>query len=326
MSVRTTLALSLAALWAASPAAQAQEKSGKQVVEQVCAKCHATGVDGAPKIGDKAAWSKRAERGLSSLTQNALAGIRKMPAHGGQPDLSDTDIRRAIAYMVNQSGGQWVEPVNKSKRPGPRSGEQVVKMQCIKCHGTGVNGAPKIDDRAAWAPRLTQGLDATVRSAANGHGAMPARGGLANLTDEELRGAILYMLYPAGASLKPRDEAAPADPNHKSVGGMDVYLGIAPAATAPVKGAHPTGRGYYYVNITVRDTASKDYVKDAQVEARAASPVAGGDTKKLARETTGGATSYGNFFRMEGAEPYTITVKVQRPKEQPVEASFQFHP
>ncbi|HXM80704.1 MAG TPA: c-type cytochrome [Burkholderiales bacterium] len=82
---------------------------------------------------------------------------------------------------------------------GERSGEQIVKMQCAKCHQTGVSGAPRVDDRAAWALRMKQGLDATVRSAIRGHGAMPARGGMADLTDTELRAAILYMFYPAGS-------------------------------------------------------------------------------------------------------------------------------
>ena len=80
-----------------------------------------------------------------------------------------------------------------------RSGEQIVKGQCAACHEKGLHGAPRIDDRAAWIPRLKNGLDATVRSAINGHGSMPARGGMANLTDAELRAAILYMFYPAGA-------------------------------------------------------------------------------------------------------------------------------
>ena len=80
-----------------------------------------------------------------------------------------------------------------------RSGEQVVKAQCVKCHGTGVNGAPKIGDQAAWRPRLKNGVDATVRSAIHGHGKMPARGGMADLTDPEVRAAILYMFNPAGA-------------------------------------------------------------------------------------------------------------------------------
>lgn len=81
-----------------------------------------------------------------------------------------------------------------------RSGEAIVKMQCAKCHQAGLGGAPKIDDRAAWAQRMKNGLDATVRSAIRGHGAMPARGGMADLTDAELRAAILYMFYPAGGA------------------------------------------------------------------------------------------------------------------------------
>ena len=52
---------------------------------------------------------------------------------------------------------------------------------------------------AAWRPRLKNGLDNTVRSAINGHGNMPARGGMANLTDPELRAAILYMFNPGAA-------------------------------------------------------------------------------------------------------------------------------
>ena len=60
---------------------------------------------GAPKIGDKKAWTKRASQGLTSLTKSALQGIRQMPPHGGNPNLTDTEIERAITYMVNQSGG-----------------------------------------------------------------------------------------------------------------------------------------------------------------------------------------------------------------------------
>ena len=92
-------------------------------------------------------------------------------------------------------------------QPRERSGAEIVKAQCVNCHGTGLHGAPKIDDRAAWTQRMKYGVDATVRSAINGHGSMPARGGMANLTDAELRAAILYMFYPAGA--KPRTHATP---------------------------------------------------------------------------------------------------------------------
>lgn len=169
------------------------DRSGKEVVDHVCAACHATGKDGAPKIGDHKAWEAREKRGLSALTATALEGVRKMPPHGGSLSLNDVEIKRAITYMVNQSGGSWQEPLDRRHLPADRTGEQIVKMQCVKCHGEGVGGAPRIGDRNAWIPRLKPGLDVVVRSAINGHGGMPARGGMADLTDAELRSAIIYM-------------------------------------------------------------------------------------------------------------------------------------
>jgi len=184
------LALALAAL--AAPAG-ATDMSGKEVVDTTCSKCHAEGLNGAPKIGDATAWKKRASQGLESLTQHALLGIRKMPPHGTNFALSDIEIQRAITYMVNRSGGRWTEPISKSELPAERSGEQVVATQCHKCHEAGLNGAPHIGVSSEWAPRLAHGLDALVRSAINGHGGMPARGGMTDLTDSELRHAIIYM-------------------------------------------------------------------------------------------------------------------------------------
>jgi cytochrome c5 len=65
-----------------------------------------------------------------------------------------------------------------------------------------VNGAPKIGDKEDWIPRLKPGLDIVVRSAINGHGAMPPRGGMANLTDAEIRSAIIYMFNADAAPTK----------------------------------------------------------------------------------------------------------------------------
>lgn len=175
-----------------SPARSA-ERSGKDVVALTCANCHTTGVHGAPKIGDKAAWAKLAERGLSSLTKTALDGIRNMPPHGANLKLTDTEIERGITYMVNQSGGKWVESTSRTTPPAERAGEQIVNARCSECHEKGLHGAPRIGDLDAWLPRLKNGFEPLVRSAINGHGGMPARGGLANLTDNEMRSAITYM-------------------------------------------------------------------------------------------------------------------------------------
>jgi len=186
------VALALSAVPAAA-GAQSGQLSGKEIVDMTCSRCHATGANGAPKIGDRKAWADRAKQGLSGLTEHALKGIREMPAHGGNLTLSDFEIKRAVTYMVNRSGGKWQEPIDKTAKPVERSGAEIVKAQCSKCHRDGKNGAPKIGDRAAWIPHLKDGLDNTVRSAINGHGGMPARGGLPNLTDAELKSAIVYM-------------------------------------------------------------------------------------------------------------------------------------
>ena len=189
----TAIFLSALALAQAEAMAQTGERSGKEVVDAVCATCHAAGANGAPKIGDKKAWAARTARGLTGLTKNAINGVRKMPAHGGNANVTDFEIERAITYMVNKSGGHWAEPVSKTAKPPERSGKQIVEAQCVKCHLKGDGGAPKIGDRAAWIPRGTNGIDPLVRSAIAGHGGMPARGGMADLTDNELRAAVIYM-------------------------------------------------------------------------------------------------------------------------------------
>ena len=88
----------------------------------------------------------------------------------------------------------------QAAEPKERSGGEVVAMRCVQCHGTGVAGAPKIGDRAAWIDRASKGIDTLVRSAIKGHGQMPARGGMADLTDPEMRAAVSHMIE---VSLKP---------------------------------------------------------------------------------------------------------------------------
>jgi cytochrome c5 len=186
------LFFALPAICAAATALRG-DRPGEQVVAEVCGACHTTGVNGAPKIGDQAAWAKRASQGLTVLSGHAITGIRNMPAHGGSPAVSDVEIRRAVTYMVNASGGHWIEPLPPGTKAARRTGEQIYKMQCSKCHETGVSGAPRPGDRAAWIPRLHNGADAAVASAVHGHGAMPARGGMADLSDEEIRDTMFYM-------------------------------------------------------------------------------------------------------------------------------------
>lgn len=76
----------------------------------------------------------------------------------------------------------------------PRDGITIYNTVCTACHATGVAGAPKTGDKAAWTPRITTGNAALLTSATNGKGAMPPRGGAADLTDTELKAAVDYLV------------------------------------------------------------------------------------------------------------------------------------
>ena len=88
--------------------------SGQQVFAQVCKTCHETGLAGAPKVGDKAAWAPRIAEGEKTLLQHAIAGYQGktgvMPPKGGNPDLTDDEVHRAVVYLADQAGATWKEP------------------------------------------------------------------------------------------------------------------------------------------------------------------------------------------------------------------------
>lgn len=316
-------------------AAQAGERSGKEVVDATCASCHAKGAHGAPKIGDKKAWSGRVALGLSSLTQSAIKGIRAMPAHGGNPDITDLEISRAIVYMVNRSGGRWAEPASLADLAAERSGQQIVKEQCAKCHQKGVGGAPRIGDREAWTPRLKDGLDNAVRAAIHGHGGMPPRGARADLTDSEVRSAVIYMFNPASAAkMAATTRAAPPAAPYKSVDGINVYLGFAPAETMrafpegsverSMHGGVPSGSGYYHVNVSLADAATKAPIGDAKVDMSLEEPGGPSVSKTLEPMVINNAPSYGNYFWMREKSSYVVTVRIRKPgAARPVEVKFE---
>jgi cytochrome c5 len=82
-------------------------EQGKQAYTSVCATCHAQGVGGAPKFGDKAAWGPRIEQGKETLYKHAIQGFQggkgAMPPKGGNPSLSDEDVKAAVDYMMSQA-------------------------------------------------------------------------------------------------------------------------------------------------------------------------------------------------------------------------------
>ena len=94
-----------------------------------------------------------------------------------------------------------------------RSGEELVKAVCGACHVAGIAGAPKIGDKAQWAPRIKEGLNRLTAEAVKGitvKGAMvmPPRGGASDASDFEIARAIVYMANQSGGKMK--EPAAPA--------------------------------------------------------------------------------------------------------------------
>jgi len=87
------------------PAANAADDAGKATYDKACFVCHATGVAGAPKFGDAAAWGDRVNKDIAEMQKNAITGFQGkkgvMPPKGGNTALSDDDVKAAVVYMIN---------------------------------------------------------------------------------------------------------------------------------------------------------------------------------------------------------------------------------
>lgn len=92
-----------AAAPAAAPAPAVASGADKGVYDKVCIACHAAGVAGAPKLGDKAAWAPRLAAGVDGLVKSVVNGKNAMPPRAGNPALTDAEIRTTVEYMVAQA-------------------------------------------------------------------------------------------------------------------------------------------------------------------------------------------------------------------------------
>ena len=226
-------------------------QSGQAVYNAVCVACHGTGAAGAPKAGDAGAWTARIAQGYDTLVQHAVQGIRAMPAKGGNPDLDDIEVARAVVFMANQSGAKFKEPeapaagaqapaqaavaqpaagaaaaapattaapapAAPAATPGTppvagaiatpavagnnEAGKALFNTACTACHTAGIAGAPKVGDKAAWAPRIAQGTNTLYEHAIKGFqgkaGVMPPKGG-SSAPDADVKAAVDYMVAAA---------------------------------------------------------------------------------------------------------------------------------
>ena len=89
----------MAAVAAAPAAVVASADAGKKLYEAACMACHAAGIAGSPKFGDKAAWAPRAKLGLDAMTASVIKGKGAMPPRGGSQG-TDAEIKQAVAYIL----------------------------------------------------------------------------------------------------------------------------------------------------------------------------------------------------------------------------------
>ena len=173
--------------------------SGEEVYKTQCAACHATGVSGAPKFQNAGDWGPRLGQGYAALL-NSSRSRGRAPWRRRAVATSATWRSAAPWSMANAAGGKLAEPAPPAPPPKPRRprpwrllprrqpgspaatasppqpsrapaatstaaadpavGKSVYDKACVTCHAAGVAGAPKLGDKAAWDPRIAQGMDA----------------------------------------------------------------------------------------------------------------------------------------------------------------------
>ncbi|TCJ14927.1 cytochrome c5 family protein [Parasulfuritortus cantonensis] len=186
------------------------DMTGEQVYTEVCSACHGSGALGSPKFKDTAAWGKRITQGYDTLLLHAFNGIRKMPPRGGEPDLTDLEVARAMVYMANAGGAKFEAVLQKEVEPTAAElarGKTVYAENCANCHDTGVTGAQKLTD-PAWAGLIKQGKDYLYTAAIKGTFGGPAKGGNDQLSDADAKVAVDYMVNEAKAALAKAPAAA----------------------------------------------------------------------------------------------------------------------
>jgi cytochrome c5 len=179
---------------------------GKKVHDQVCLMCHGvpTMAEMIPQTGDAAAWEARVAKGKDTLYDHAINGftgeLGMMPPRGMGANLTDEEVKAAVDYMVSQVATEAPAAPAAATEVTSEVGKKVFDQVCLMCHGVPAMAEmiPQTGDAAAWEARIEKGMDTLYDNAINGFqgelGMMPPRGMGANLTDEEVKAAVDYII------------------------------------------------------------------------------------------------------------------------------------
>jgi len=135
---------------------------------------------------------------MSDLTQ----GVYTRDTHEYQVAVTERIRPVGQVYLPGEEHEAEAPVVAAAAEPEPvaaaMSGPQVYNTACLACHGAGIGGAPILGDAGQWAPRIEQGLDLLKQHAIQGYtgsvGYMPPKGGRMDLSDDEIAGAVDYMV------------------------------------------------------------------------------------------------------------------------------------
>ena len=125
----------------------------------------------------------------------ATASVKEVASAAADTAQAAVDQAKEIA---SDAGSAMATAAAPAAANTGKPGNEVYNMACVACHATGAANAPKLNDKAAWEPRAATGFAALLQSVLKGKGAMPAKGGLSNLSDADVENAVHYMLKEAG--------------------------------------------------------------------------------------------------------------------------------
>jgi cytochrome c5 len=134
--------------------------------------------------------------GAAATTTAAASGGATATAAAAQPTTREAPMADANAAPSSPTGttvAAAAAATPTTTGAGGGAAPALYEQICSACHAAGVAGAPKVGDKAAWAPRVAQGIDALTASAIHGKGAMPPKGG-SSASDAEIKGVVSYMV------------------------------------------------------------------------------------------------------------------------------------
>lgn len=176
-------------------------KAGQDLYNQLCVNCHASGMDGAPRLGNQDDWKERLRMGEDTLYEAVIEGPNHMYSKGNSPIESEGQIRSMIAYMMySVTDDETSKLINtatdeeKARHMRLLRGYKNYDLVCFNCHNSSEEGAPRVGKPEEWGGRKDLGVDKLTDSVINGKGHMFIRAGTANFSEADYKGMVEYML------------------------------------------------------------------------------------------------------------------------------------